>query len=91
MSASRRLRTCAAVLAVVLLMAGGVATPARAGSAEPVASTLAPTMPCEDLLFVGVRESGGTPPFGAVVGPIRDAVQRCGRSTSTIRPRIPMS
>lgn len=76
MSASRRLRTCAAVLAGVLLMAAGGATPARAGSAEPVASTLAATMPCEDLLFVGVRESGGTPPFGAVVGPIRDAVQQ---------------
>lgn len=49
-------------------------TPARADDG-PVSSERAATMPCADLLFVGARESGGALPYGAVVGPIRDAVR----------------
>ena len=41
---------------------------------DPVSSEQASQMECASVMFVGVRGSGETPPYGATITSIRDAV-----------------
>lgn len=53
--------------------------------AEPVASSVATTQPCADLLFVGVRGSGETAPYGNTVTGVRDDIARQWDDAGSVR------
>lgn len=53
--------------------------------AAPVPSTLATRTDCASVLFVGVRGSGETPPYGGTITGVRDALAQKWQGRGTVR------
>ncbi len=51
----------------------------------PVSSDMAARMDCASVMFVGVRGSGETPPYGDTITSIRDALAQKWRGKGTVR------
>ena len=51
----------------------------------PVSSDMASRMDCASVMFVGVRGSGETPPYGNTITSIRDALAQKWRGKGTVR------
>lgn len=52
---------------------------------DPVSSEQASQMECASVMFVGVRGSGETPPYGETITSIRDAVAQKWKGKGTVR------
>ncbi|MGK2309549.1 cutinase family protein [Cutibacterium sp. V947] len=52
---------------------------------DPVSSELASRMGCASVMFVGVRGSGETPPFGSTITSVRDALAQKWKGRGTVR------
>ena len=52
---------------------------------DPVSSEHASQMECASVMFVGVRGSGETPPYGETITSIRDAVAQKWKGKGTVR------
>lgn len=51
----------------------------------PVSSDMAARMDCASVMFVGMRGSGETPPYGDTITSIRDALAQKWRGKGTVR------
>lgn len=51
----------------------------------PVSSDMASKMDCASVMFVGVRGSGETPPYGDTITSVRDALAQKWRGRGTVR------
>ncbi|WCC81185.1 cutinase family protein [Cutibacterium equinum] len=52
---------------------------------DPVSSQQASQMECASVMFVGVRGSGETPPYGTTITSIRDALAQKWKNKGTVR------